>query len=257
MVESNTITIIAAINNRTVAEANLLRSPLLSDTDVQFVPAEGFASASCAYNYGIKIAKGDFLVFAHQDVYIPASWLKQVLDAAAELESTPKPWAVLGVVGTNGHGIVQGCSWSTGLKLVVGHPVQRPLPAISLDELILVVRKSSGLFFDENLPGWHLYGTDIVQTALARGLEAYVIHAPVIHNSLPVVRLDSGFAECYHYMRRKWARRLPIQTCCIRITRFGWPFFKKNIKQLFVTAQRNTFMRLSDPSVKARELGYE
>ena len=38
----------------------------------------------------------------------------------------------------------------------------------SFDELLIVLRRDSGLRFDEGLPGWHMYGTDIVQTARAR-----------------------------------------------------------------------------------------
>ena len=225
---------------------------------MQFIPAEGFDSASRAYNYGLMKATGELLIFAHQDVYIPDSWHQQMLSAIAMAENMPHPWAVLGVVGVNGsQGAAKGCSWSTGLAREVGLPVDQPVPAVSLDELILVVRKSSGLLFDKNLPGWHLYGTDIVQAALTQGLGAYIIHAPVIHNSLPVMRLDAGFSECYRYLCRKWCRRLPIQTCCIRLTRFGWPLIKKRIRQLFVSTDRNVFLRLADPAAKARKLGYE
>lgn len=258
MTPNSNITVVAAINDHSVSKPNLLRSSLLLRDDVQFVPAEGFSSASSAYNYGLTKALGEILIFAHQDVYIPHSWRQQVLHAVAAAENLPLPWAVLGVVGVNdGQNMVKGCSWSTGLAKEVGFPVNQPEAAVSLDELILVVRKSSGLLFDENLPGWHLYGTDIVQTALEQGLGAYIIHAPVIHNSLPVMRLDSGFSECYRYLCSKWRHRLPIQTCCIRLARFGLPLYKKRIRQIFVSADRSVFSRLVDPAAKARELGYE
>lgn len=257
MTPANDITIIAAINDRLVSQPNLLRSPLLRANDVQFIPAEGYATASKAYNYGIAKATGEFLIFAHQDVYIPASWYQQLLTAVGMLEHITPSWAVLGVVGTDNYGVVKGCSWSTGLGQEVGTSIQQPEPAVSLDELILVVRKSSGLQFDDSLPGWHLYGTDIVQEALRKDMGAYIIHAPVIHNSLPIIRLNADFAKCYDFLRHKWSSQLPLKTCCTRITHFGWPLLKKRMQQIFATTNRSTYMRLSDPSIKAKELGYE
>lgn len=253
----NNVSVIAAVNNRMVLESNLLRSPLLRENNVQFIAVEGFVSASKAYNHGIMAAAGEFLVFAHQDVYIPAPWYQQLLKAMDMVEKKNLPWSVLGVIGVDGHGFVKGQCWSTGLGREVGIPVKQPEPAVSLDELIIIVRKNSGLLFDENLPGWHLYGTDIVQTALERGLGVYIVQAPVIHNSLPTFRLDARFAKCCHYIRRKWSHRLPIQSTCVRVTQFGWPLLKKRIRQLFNSKDRNTFPRLPNPAVKARELGYE
>ncbi|MGW8160330.1 MAG: hypothetical protein ACWGKN_17885 [Desulfoprunum sp.] len=258
MTQLNNITLIAAVNNHSVLESNLLRSPLLKHKNVQFIPAENFTSASQAYNYGIANATGKFLVFAHQDVYIPAPWLHQMDNAINFLEKKRLPWAVLGAVGVDGSGIVKGRCWSTGLGREVGVSIREPEPAVSVDELIIIVRKRSGLTFDNNLPGWHLYGTDIVQEALKQDFGAYIIHAPVIHNSLPVLSLDAGFVECSRYLQRKWTHRLPIQTCCIRLTRFGWPLLYRRIRQLHVALDsRDSFSPLPDPVIKAQELMYE
>ena len=257
MNSNNKITLIAAINKWSVAEQNLLRSPLLQTKDVQFIPAEGFASASQAYNHGIREATGNLLIFVHQDVYIPTNWKKQLLESITIVENLAEAWAVLGVIGVDKSSSIKGLCWSTGIGREVGTPVREPERTVSLDELILVVNKRSGLFFDDNLPGWHLYGTDIVQSALEQKLGAYVIHAPLIHNSLPCLRYDAGFAECYRYLRHKWAQRLPVKTCCTKLTRFGWPFIKARIRQMLVAEDKNTYKRLKDPVAKANELGYE
>ncbi|MDX9833891.1 MAG: hypothetical protein RBT36_01595 [Desulfobulbus sp.] len=253
----NEISIIAAINNPSVAEQNLLRSPLLRVEEVQFIPAEGFTTAPLAYNYARMRAGGQLLVFVHQDVYLPLGWEYLLLDTVTELDKKGTLWGVLGVVGVGVFGGVRGRVWSTGLAREVGAPVNRPEGAVSLDELLLVIRKNSGLTFDERLPGWHLYGTDIVQEALRRDLGAYIIHAPVIHNSLPVARFDHGFTDCYNYLRQKWSSQLPVQTCCIKVTRTGWPLMKRQIRQMLRTTDRQTSDRLPDPAAKARALGYE
>lgn len=257
MVETGQITVVAAINDWTVAKTNLCASPLLQRGVAQFIPAEGFASAPLAYNYGLMRADGKLLVFAHQDVYVPEGWERFLLESVKGLENAGSPWGVLGLVGVGGGGLVRGRVWSTGLAREVGAPVHGPEAAVSLDELLLVIRKDSGLTFDERLPGWHLYGTDIVQEALRRNLGAYIIHAPVIHNSLPVARLDHGFTSCYNYLRQKWSSQLPVQTCCIRITRAGWPLMKRQVRQMLRATNRQTSDRLPDPSAKARALGYE
>lgn len=257
MAELSSITVVAAINDHSVASSNLCRSPLIQGSGVQFIPVEGFVSASRAYNYGLAKATNEFVVFAHQDVYIPTPWQRLLADSITMMERSAPPWAVLGVVGVTHQGIVKGRVWSTGLGKEVGIAVGQPEPTVSLDELLLVMRKSSSLLFDEHLSGWHLYGTDIVQEALRRNLGAYIINAPVIHNSVPVVRFDAGFAQCYNYLRRKWSEALPLQTCCTKITRSGWPFMKRQIRQALITTDRHGFDRLPDAAAKAKVLGYE
>jgi hypothetical protein len=121
-----------------------------------------------------------------------------------------------------------------------------------------VLRCDSGLRFDPELPGFHLYGTDIVQSALAAGLEAYVFDGPVVHNSLPVTRLDDSYGRAYRHMQRKWTARLPIATTVIPITRSGWPLFRwrlrhwgRRLRSPVVT------QRCATPARRAQELGYE
>ncbi len=52
-----------------------------------------------------------------------------------------------------------------------------------LDELLLVIRRSSGLSFDDGLPSFHLYGADICLQAQMGGMKSYIITAFCIHNS--------------------------------------------------------------------------
>jgi hypothetical protein len=97
--------------------------------------------------------------------------------------------------------------------------------AVSLDELLLVMRRSSGLNFDRSLPGFHFYGTDICLQADARGLQSYIIPGFCLHNSDGIRNFPIMFWKAYFHMRRKWWDRLPIETCCIRVTRHCGEFF--------------------------------
>ena len=105
-----------------------------------------------------------------------------------------------------------GDVWSTSLGCRLGGPFPTPLPAQSFDELVIVMRRSAGLRFDEALPGFHLYGTDIVQTAKARGRGAYVAWLPVVHNDKFHGVLGADFTASYQYLWRKWRGSLPLRT---------------------------------------------
>lgn len=249
-------TSISAVNNERILEENLLASSIIADCSTQLILQRNYQSASLAYNKAILMAKSDIMIFVHQDVYIPSGWQACLEKALTRLKD--KPWAVLGIIGKNRNKEVVGRTWSTGLGCEVGKRIEGPVPVETIDELLIVVNKKSGIRFDENLPGFHLYGTDIVQTAIEMGYEAYVMDAPVIHNSLPVKKLGPDYAACYHYMQKKWKQRLPLDTLILPITYWGWPLNTKKIKQYFYrNHSRGNYSRLHDPSIKAKELGYE
>ncbi len=122
---------------------------------------------------------------------------------------------------------MRGYCYSTGLRRTLGAPFAAPLPARTLDEFVLVVRKSSGLRFDERLPGFHLYGTDICLQAEAHHLGSYILSAFCIHNANGIDRLPYAFWQSYLYLRRKWWQRLPVATCCTTLTKGCLPIVRR------------------------------
>jgi hypothetical protein len=119
------------------------------------------------------------------------------------------------------------------------------------------VNRATGLKFDELLPGYHIYGTDIVQQCLAGQWEALIVNAPAVHNSVPVVALDRSFEAAYEYLRKKWRRILPIDTCVLPITRWGWPLKKHQWRQWMRGTQNREVNRSERGETLARRLGYE
>jgi hypothetical protein len=119
----------------------------------------------------------------------------------------------------------------------------------SLDEAVLIVRKSSGVRFDESLPGFHMYGTDICQEANRRGMKAYAISSFCIHNTNGYNMLPWDFWKCYLIMRRKWRRQLPITTPCAKITFWCRPMIVWNVKQALniLLKRHKPGRRLPDP----------
>lgn len=211
-----------ASNNDAVLENSLLRSPGL--TGVREVVVErGHRCTGSAYNQGMAKAAGEIVVFVHQDVFLPAEWMSAVTKALVSLEKSGPNWGVLGIWGMAATGDGRGHVYSTGLQQTLGAPFESPAEVETLDEVLLVLRRSSRLRFDERLPGFHLYGTDICLEARRRGLKSYAISAFCLHNSNGIRRLPWAFWKSYFYLRRKWRGELPVSSPCMQITRAGWP----------------------------------
>lgn len=251
------IEFVTAVNNDIVLSNNLLASSTILNGDTVLHQIINAKSASCAYNEVLQNSKADILVFAHQDVYIPSSFIGHLIQAIEVIESNDPHWAVIGCIGVNESNKIAGKVWPTGIGKEVGVKIIKPQRVISLDELLLVVKMRSGIKFDINLPGFHLYGTDIVQNARLKSLSSYAIYAPVIHNSLPYLKFGQDFVLAYRYMQEKWKSILPIITLVTTITPYGWPLRKRLIKQYFNRCDRRDYSRLDNPAAKAKELGYE
>lgn len=206
---------VAAVNKPEVLAANLAASPSLSRHPGLLNIQENCSSASIAYNRGLQETTAEIVVFAHQDVYLPEGWDMLLEQRVRELDILDPTWAVAGLVGLTIENRVAGHVWSTGLVREIGDPSGLPVATTCIDELLIVLKRSSGVRFDPTLPNFHLYGMDIVQTARASGRGAYIVHAPVVHNSRPVQTLEGGYTEAYRYMQDKLADSLPLPTLII------------------------------------------
>lgn len=205
-----------ASHSEAILAANLGRSPLVS-----YVPLHVEAnapSAAIAYNRALDATTAPVMVFAHHDVYLPPGWETLL---AARLAELPPDWAVFGSFGIGLDETHIGPVWSSSLGMIVGRVPMAPVPVQAFDELLIVLNRSSGLRFDEALPGWHMYGTDIAQSARAAGFGAYAGALPCIHNDRYHEALGIDFDEAYRFMRRKWAEALPIRTPITKISRSG------------------------------------
>jgi glycosyltransferase involved in cell wall biosynthesis len=233
-------TLVAAVNNRKTLESNLLASPALQGShDHQMIFKEGFASAATAYNSGLDEADNDIVVFLHQDIYLPAHWFDQVELAIRKLDESGSKWGVLGCFGSrqDAHGGL-GRVYTNGLGMH-GNAIAMPQPVETLDEIVLVLRKSSRLRFDSELPHYHMYGTDICLTARQAGLGSFAIPAFCVHNTHQILELPKEFFECYRYIKRKWSSQLPIAASCMSVTRLDHEMHRKRLSELLARLRRN------------------
>jgi hypothetical protein len=77
---------------------------------------------------------------------------------------------------------------------------------LTLDEVLIAVRKSSGLRFCEEVPGYHCYGADLCCEAAARGLRVMVIDAPLRH--LSTGKIDPAYERAAQWLMAKWGARV-------------------------------------------------
>jgi hypothetical protein len=233
MSEMNPITFVVAVNKKDVLEKNLLASPVLCDPHPhQILLQENFSSAALAYNDAIDKSVNNLIVFCHQDMFFPGPWMSQLEGAIEYLDRQDPEWGVLGCSGITQNGIYRGHVYSSGVG-IIGDPSD-PAEVQTLDEIVLILRRSSGLRFDEALPHFHLYGADICLRAGKKGMKSYAISAFCVHNTYQGQILPKEFYECCEYMKQVWSKSLPIQTTCIRITKSNLPIRLRRLRESYV-----------------------
>jgi hypothetical protein len=228
---------------------NFAASPCLEGIEPsRIIVQQGFASAATAYNDAIERTKTDLIVFAHQDVYFPSDWLENLDRFLKMLDQADPHWGVLGCSGINNRGLLAAYLYSTGLG-IIGKPFARPVAIDTLDEFVLILRRSSGLRFDPTLPHFHFYGTDICLSARKKGKTCYAISAFSIHNT-SYGPLAPEFYRCYRHVKKQWKEFLPIQTTCIRVTRWNGNMISGRFKHVCFTLlgrDMKPLPRLEDP----------
>jgi hypothetical protein len=242
--------LISAANNEEVLDSCLLSSPGI-DSVAEVIIQRGHSSAAAAYNSAIDQAKTDLLVFAHQDVYLPESWNNELCRHVDAISASDPNWGVLGVWGMNGSGQGVGFLYCGYTKSILGSAFDGAMEVQSLDEVVLIFRKATGLRFDAALGGFHMYGTDICLQASAQSRKSYAVAAFCVHNSSRPRFLPVAFWRTYLGMRRKWASRLPVRTSCVDITRSCWPMLRWNL----VRAINLAIGRDRPPTMRARNAG--
>jgi hypothetical protein len=231
--EATGLTFAVAVNDKELFETNLRASPCFRTLrNYQLLAQENYSSAAKAYNDAIDKSVNDLIIFTHQDMIFPESWLPQLENALEYLGAHDPNWGVLGVYGKAWDGTGRGHVYSSG-RGIIGEQFEIPAPIQTLDEIVLIVRKSSGLRFDDQLPHFHLYGSEICLTAAKKGLKSYAVSAFCVHNAQQKLVLPKEFYECYRYLRRAWKAELPIETTCITITRSNIPLYLRRLRETY------------------------
>lgn len=247
--------LIAAVNNEEILEGCLARSPDVASGRLALTAIRGARSMADAYNRGLEACGGKYALLAHQDVYLPHGWLDIAMEKIAGLNAAHPDWMVAGPYGVRKDGSHVGRVWDVGIGRELGAPGFPATPIVSLDELLLVLRRDGDYRFDDNLPDFHLYGTDLVQSGLKMGRSAWAIEMPVVHNSQVVSSLSGGYTSAYRYMCKKWSQSLPIPTTVVPVTRNPIPLARAKWRRRHVSQRQGRL--LADSVEVARLARYE
>ena len=218
---------VSAVSNFEVLRQQLMRSPCFQTGQMALTIHANAASAAQAFNDALQSTRVDWLVWVHQDVYLPTDWEKRFVDQLLLATHRWPQVAVAGVYGVQDRG---DRAQHVGHVLDRGRRIapQAALPCLadSLDELLFAVRVDSGLAMDPAL-GFDFYATDLVLQAQARGRQCVVVDAFCEHWSstptswpLPpsMCRRIQSSAEIFE---AKWAASLPVTTSCFDIRKLG------------------------------------
>jgi len=243
-------------NDPNILARDLKASPDIVSGSVPLTVFSDQPNASAPYASAVGEANADYLVFAHQDVFLPAGWFDQVERELVKVQALDPAWAVVGVFGADSTGELWGHIWDSSLRGIIGEPFEKPIRVASLDEVVIILRNGTGVTFDPNLPCFHLYGTDIVLKAYSLQRSAYIIDAPVIHNTKPIRKLGPDYRRAYRFMTAKWEKVLPYPTVIVELTHSPIPLFIQYSRLLYRAYFRRstTGLPISDPDRPAAEL---
>ena len=167
-------------------QSNLLASPCSApDSAHQVIVIRNCPSAADGLNIGIARVETEWVVCVHQDVWLPAGWDRNV---AEQLDEAERRFGPIGVAGVYGVGEVitprdaseplaaERVGWVVDRGRMLRDGPELPARVATLDELLLIVKRDSGLRFDPDL-GFHLYGADICLQASEQGLAVVALAA--------------------------------------------------------------------------------
>jgi len=215
---------VICVSDAQILARNALASPCMaSRAEDRLFLMHGCRSAADGFNAARVLARSEWLVFLHQDVFLPEGWDVQFSTGLEQAQHRFPRLAVAGVYGVQT--LADGTPLRAGRVRDRGRwleePAELPCAVQSLDELLFAVRRDSGLQLDPRL-GFDLYATDLVLSARARGFQAAAVEAPCHHNAgwsadnVPEETLRR-FAASAAVFAAKWRDQLPIHTPC-------WPF---------------------------------
>jgi Glycosyltransferase like family len=223
------ISFVTCLSNREVFDSNLLASPTMASGTVhELIAVANCPSAADGLDVGLKRAKHEWVVWVHEDVLLPEGWDQCLANQLSEAE---RQFGSIGVAGVYGVGDIlaphdraqplaaERIGWVIDRGRVLLDGPELPARVASLDELLLIVKRDSGLRIDPAL-GFHLYGADICLQAREPGPAVAALGALCHHNSRSI-GLPEAFFRSAEVFARKWSHRLPVATPCVIIDRGG------------------------------------
>ncbi len=212
-----TISLITVYNNEKLVNEMKSSAAAQEGVDIEYIMLDNrgnkYKSAAEALNAGVDMAKGEVLVFLHQDIeLVSASTLEYIYDYAVKNKNT-----VFGAAG-----VTQRMAPSSEVSILSSmyagpdrrkySPMDEPKDAFTLDECLIACHSScmEKLRFDEEIcDGWHLYGADLCLQALAfANFSVQVVPLDCWHKSNGCA--DKSYFMCQSRLAKKYRKYFKI-----------------------------------------------
>lgn len=252
------ISVVCVYNNERTLKNVLLKSLNNQSAEFELITLDNtdhrYKSASEALNYGGAKAKGDYIMFIHQDMWLVSDSL---LEAVEEMLKTIPDLGIAGVAGTSekGNTLIDRRKWTFNVFnqdwwLQGNKPVHKPEEVQTLDECLLIVPSwvFARLQFDEQVfDGWDCYGVDYCLSVRQLGLKAYTIPAPCIHSCLREIYYVWEFNELLKYHKKLYTKhRRNYKRIYSWMAEISWPSLKfREFMQLVAPIYLRLFVPLN------------
>lgn len=210
------ISIIVACNHFEILEKYLaasLKTQSFKDYELIVVDTKRqmFFSAAKALNYGASLAKGNLLVFAHQDIcLLERDALQELWDCAWNNDFGLA--GVAGAIGKNKFEVASSVIMGDK-RIQAGIPNKSICRCYALDECLMITKKESFKGFDDLGETWHFYGVEYSYRCLLKQEKVLLFPIDVYHASA-AKSLDKNYFDTLKLFAKKYPKEKLIRTCC-------------------------------------------
>lgn len=182
---------------------NVINSTYENRNNIEYITVKNSESGASGLNTGVNIANNDIIICCHQDVYFEKGWYEKFNECLDKLDDVKKYgiWGILGFAGTTYDGKMVGTHSGLGMTEDITK-VQ------TLDESVLILKKSNNFKFDKGLIYFHMYGTDISLQSYDKNLNVYTLNVPIEHRTKWTS--GHGLIESCTYIVKKWKYKYKI-----------------------------------------------
>lgn len=199
MEKSRRLSFVTMVTKDELYQENVISSTYVNRNDIEYITVKNSKSGASGLNSGVEKATNNIVVCCHQDVFFENGWYEKLNKCLDKLNDITKYrlWGILGFAGTTYDGKMVGTH--SGLGMTDNMDI---IPVQTLDESVLIIKKSDNFKFDEGLIYYHMYGTDITLQSHSKDLNVYVLNVPIDHRTKWTS--GNGFGESVTYIQKKW-----------------------------------------------------
>lgn len=206
------ISVVVPVNRDWEFKNNILSSPGLKEINAEIIPVKNAKSSAEAFHAGKRLSKNPWILYLHQDVYVPKGSGKSLLQRISQGldENVPIGFAGLQLSNTS---LISEAGLVIDRTTLFKHKITSS--AISADEFAILMHQKCIPIIDDTL-GWHLWATDLfLQAFLNKNIgNGLLLDIPLFHNSLNDFSLPKEFHESTKKLLNKYPDLEKIETLC-------------------------------------------